>query len=132
MGSKLTHEDCTDFILGEEDIAKEIVIDGGTGAILITILTLIYIPIMITIFLWRGRQAVSFKSPYMIIIGGMGFYLHSLAYIIESLRVTEFPIGLCVLSIIKMLAFQYIGYMSLIFRAHRIFKVMRVEKEYIE
>ena len=49
-----------------------------TGLPIIITLTIIFIPLTFMIYKWRRRQAVYFKSPGMLIIGGIGFYIDSI------------------------------------------------------
>ena len=70
---------CTSFIL------KEVAADNSEPQItkdqcvfLMIVLSALYIPIMVLIFLNRHKQEVYFKSPYMIITGGIGLYLDSM------------------------------------------------------
>jgi len=57
-------------------------VSGGVGTILIVMLSLIYLPILFIIWKWRNKQVVFFKSPYMIIIAGIGFYLDVICNVI--------------------------------------------------
>jgi len=79
------------------------------------------------IWKWRNKQAVSFKSPYMIIIGGIGFYLDSIVNIIIAVSGNNFKVN-CMLSIFCTMPIHYIGYFALIFRAKRVFGIMILEK----
>jgi hypothetical protein len=42
------------------------------------VLSALYLPTMLLIFKNRHKQEVYFKSPYMIITGGIGLYLDSM------------------------------------------------------
>ena len=79
------------------------------------------------IWKWRNKQAVSFKSPYMIIIGGIGFYLSSMGNILVTASGNYFKYN-CMISIFCTMPIHYIGYFSLIFRAKRVFGIMILEK----
>lgn len=85
---------------------------------------------MVMIYRNQHQQAVIFKSPKLIILGGLSLYLDSAINILinwtEPTRET-----VCYLSIFDTLIFHYIAYFSLIFRASRIFKVMGLEKKYL-
>ena len=83
------------------------------------------------IYKWRHKQPVFFKSPYMIIIGGIGFYLDSVLNIIIAMTNNKETAN-CILSIICTVNIHYIGYLCLIFRAERIFKVMKLEQIYLD
>jgi len=67
----------------------------------------------------------------MIIIGGIGFYLDSIFNVIIETTGNNNTTN-CMLSIFCTMAIHYIGYMTLIFRAERIFKVMKLEKKYLD
>jgi len=101
------------------------------GIVLIIVITLIYVPLIMIIYRWRYKQAVFFKSPYMIIIGGIGFYIDSLMNIIIKMTDSHDYLN-CILSIVCTMTIHYIGYLCLIFRAKRIFKVMKLEKKYLD
>jgi len=66
----------------------------------------------------------------MIIIGGIGFYLNSIINVIVATNLN--PSALCMLSIFNAYTIKYIGYLCLIFRSKRIFKIIELEKEYID
>ena len=109
---------------------------AGQSLAFATIVSLLYIPVMVLIWKERNKQAVFFKSPKMILIGGMALYLDSLVNIAINSNALwnagSEPSGVCVLSILTTLTFHYIGYFSVIFRAKRIFKVMRLTKKYLD
>jgi hypothetical protein len=98
--------------------------------LIILLLTALYLPVMIMIYRNRHQQAVIFKSPQLILLGGFSFFMDSvLNCIINWERPSQETV--CYLSIFDTLTWHYSGYFSLIFRAFRIFKVMRLEKKYL-
>jgi len=99
--------------------------------ILIVIISLIYIPLLLIIYKWRYKPAVFFKSPYMIIIGGLGFYIDSFINIIIEMTDNHDYFN-CTLSIFCTMMIHYVGYLCLIFRAERIFKIMKLEKTHLD
>jgi len=66
----------------------------------------------------------------MIIIGGIGFYLNSLSIII--LTWSKNPRSNCILALFASYPIHFIGYLSLVCRAKRIFRVLKLEKKYID
>ena len=78
-----------------------------------------------------------FKSPMLILVGGTGLWLDSLANIVFN---TNFDwqteehknYWICTYSILTTFGVHYIGYLCIILRAVRIFKVMQLEKQYLD
>ena len=85
---------------------------------------------MICIWKNRRKQAVYFKSPNMILIGGVGLYLDASFNIIASMQTNSTVI--CFQSLFCNFTFHYIGYFALIFRAKRIANVMKLEAKYLD
>ena len=74
-----TSVNCTDFVLetiNADNIEAEIT--SEQCIFLMVILSALYLPTMLLIFKNRHKQEVYFKSPYMIITGGIGLYLDSM------------------------------------------------------
>lgn len=94
------------------------------------VLSFVYLPIMFMIYSHRHTQAVSFKSPQLILLGGIALYIDAICNI---LLLNELSDKLsCYLSIIVTLTIHYIGYLSLIFRAQRIFRIMSIEAMFLD
>jgi len=74
----------------------------------------------------------------MILIGGVNLFLDSIVNVaINSKAVwgTDKFIesnGICILSIVTTTTFHYFAFFSVIFRAKRIFKVMRLTKKFLD
>lgn len=94
------------------------------------ILVLLYMPVMIMIYRNQHQQAVIFKSPKLILLGGMALFIDSANNVFINWIWPSKEI-VCYLSIFDTFIFHYIAYFSLIFRASRIFKVMGLEKKYL-
>ena len=120
----------------DPNASPDLLLGWGQSIVFVCIVSMLYIPVMVLIWKERNKQAVYFKSPKMILIGGMALYSDSLINIIinsDALwTVRSEAIGVCVLSILTTLTFHYIGYFSVIFRAKRIFKVMHLTKKYLD
>ena len=95
------------------------------------LISAIYLPIMILIWKNRHKQDVYFKSPYMIITGGIGLYLDSMLNIL-LMSLGDRTKTRCYLSIMTTMTVHYLGYLSLIFRARRVVKVMMLERKYLD
>ena len=65
----------------------------------------------------------------MVIIGGIGFYIHSVVVVI--IACTGDAHVNCALALFGSYPVHFLGYLTLVFRAKRIFKVIRLEKKYI-
>ena len=117
----------------------------GAGIAFIVVLTGIYFSILYMIWSQRNKQAVYFKSPYMIILGGLALWfdscinvtLNSKFYIgkDETMLYEEIEaknVYFCWISIIDTMTFHYIAYLCIIFRGRRIFKIMRLEKQFLK
>ena len=111
-----------------------------TAAIMIAI-SFVYIPMMIMIYSQRNTQAVSFKSPVLILVGGTALYLDAifntlLLKYVEPETTTENNYQAnyfsCYLSLFDTLVIHYIGYLCLIFRALRIFKIINIEARFLD
>ena len=130
MGSNQS-VDCTRVILNESYEGKNgAMLPPYMGAAMLATLSLIYIPIMVCIWKNRRKQAVHFKSPNMILIGGIGMYLDASCNVIASMQTNSKII--CYQSLFLNIVFHYIGYFALIFRARRIAKVMKLESKYLD
>ena len=113
------------------------ILDRALGVFFLCSITIFYLPILYIIYIWRNKQAVSFKSPKLIIIGGMGLLGDSWVNIAIN---TDWYGGkyenkvefICVMSIFTTLIFHYTGYICLILRGFRIFKVMKLERNYLD
>mmetsp|Transcript_1993 Transcript_1993/g.3511 ORF Transcript_1993/g.3511 Transcript_1993/m.3511 type:complete len:160 (+) Transcript_1993:3-482(+) len=112
-------------------------IDGVFLLIMLLALTLVYFPILCYIWRHRFKNVVYFKSPYMILIGGIGLYLDSvinlmIMHLQNSDRDPDNLKMITILSIIATCSMHYISYFSIIFRAQRIFQVTRLLKERLD
>jgi len=113
------------------------IINFAWGIASLCLISIFYVPILYVIYIWRNKQAVSFKSPKLIIIGGIGLLGDSWANIAIN---TDWYGGnyqnkaefICVMSIFTTLVFHYTGYICLILRGFRIFKVMKLERNYLD
>ena len=68
----------------------------------------------------------------MIITGGIGLYLDALLNIVLMTMSEDSKKLKCFISIITTMTVHYLGYLSLVFRAQRVFKVLRLEKKYLD
>ena len=68
----------------------------------------------------------------MIILGGIGLYLDSSFNIILSAMSSNEYEHKCLISIMTTCTVHYLGYFSLVSRAKRVFKVMRLERKYLD
>ena len=114
-----------------------LLLDRGVGWLVSVLVCAAYLPVMYFIWRWRNRQAVYFKSPMLILVGGTGLWLDSLANIglntnfgWQTERRKNYLI--CIFSILTTFGVHYIGYLCIILRAVRIFKVMQLEKRYLD
>ena len=85
---------------------------------------------MIMIYSARHTQAVSFKSPMLILLGGIALYIDAIVNILLLNRISQ-PVS-CYSSIVTTLIFHYVAYFSLTLRARRIFKIMSIEERYLD
>ena len=85
---------------------------------------------MYLIFKNRKNQAVYIKSPHLILLGSFGLFLDSILNIIIYF-ITNIDYQ-CFLSIFCTMTAHYIGFFSIVFRANRIFKVMKLESVYLK
>ena len=68
----------------------------------------------------------------MIILGGIGLYMDSAFNILLlSMNNNEYK-SKCLISIMTTCTVHYLGYLSLVSRAKRVFKVMRLERKYLD
>ena len=86
-----------------------------TGLIILAFLSIVYLTIIGLIWINRHKQAVFYKSPKLIVIGGIGMYLDACLVII--IFMTNDSKTVCTLSIFCTLTVHYVGYFSVIFRA---------------
>lgn len=133
----LQTQDCRDSLIRRtEDVDRWMILPKHGSYLLIVVISIIYFPILIMIYKWRRKQAVYFKSPKMIIVGGFCLYLDSIVNVtINSKFWTNYDnkwIYVCVSSVVTTLVFHYIAYFCLIFRAFRIFKIMDLEKKFLD
>ena len=68
----------------------------------------------------------------MIILGGIGLYLDSSFNIVLGAMTSNEYEFKCLISIMTTCTVHYIGYFSLVSRAKRVFKVMRLERKYLD
>ena len=94
------------------------------------LLSIIFLPVMIIIFIKRKTQAVSFKSPKLIILGGSALYLDAIFNIILLNDVGN-NIN-CYISIFVTMVIHYLAYFCLIYRARRIFYIIKLESMYLD
>ena len=101
---------------------------------LMVVLCISYLPVFIIIYRNRRTQAVQFKSPMMILMGGVALFFDSLVNVILKL-ISQNETGayiICALSVLTTCTSHYIAFFSLIYRAQRIFKVIDIENDYLE
>ena len=100
----------------------------------ITVVSILYIPILVLIFYFRNKQAIHFKSPLMIILGGFCLYSDSVIIILNMSKLFKVNnyFGKCALSVSTTILFHFTAYFCIIFRAIRIFTVMNLEKRYLD
>jgi hypothetical protein len=68
----------------------------------------------------------------MIILGGIGLYLDSAFNILLSALTSNEYGTKCFISIMTTCTVHYLGYFSLVSRAKRVFRVMRLERKYLD
>lgn len=68
----------------------------------------------------------------MIITGGIGLYLDSSFNIVLMAMNSSDYSQRCFISIFTTCSVHYLGYLSLVFRAQRVRKVMRLERKYLD
>ena len=61
-----------------DDVDRWMILRRHESYLLIGVLSIIYFSILLLIYKWRRKQAVYFKSPKMIIVGGFSLYLDSI------------------------------------------------------
>ena len=103
----------------------------------VIIISIIYLSILHRIYIWRTKQAVYFKSPKMILVGGWCLWVDSIIniYINTSIYPNDLALRyeyVCISSIATTFIFNQVGYLCIIFRALRIFKIMVLEKQYLD
>lgn len=96
---------------------------------------------MFMIYNARHTQAVSFKSPMLILIGSFALYTDSivntvlLVYSFASFTAQNVDSKCkisCYLSVIDTLVVHYIAYFCMIFRAMRIFNILKIEAKFLD
>ena len=106
-----------------------------------TVNFLMYAIVLVMIFCNRNKQAVYFKSPWLIIICGISLFADSGINIMINTNYWEptdqqyFNIKckfICGLSILTTCTFHYISYFAIIFRAKRILRVIELEQKYLD
>ena len=129
---------CGEFIKRRFEKSSEFSLDHQSDIDAITypafvILTLLYLPVLVYIYIKRNKQAVHFKSPFLIIVGGISLFCDSLLNIIIARLNTKDDAHLeCFLSIFTTTLPHYSSLFCLIFRAERIIDSMNLENAYIE
>ena len=103
----------------------------------IFVISLAYLPVLFLIWKNREKQAVYFKSPKMILMGGMCLYLDSVVNILMQTklgyeRLSHPKTMICAMSVSTTVLFHYTAYFCIIFRGIRIFQVMSLEKKYLD
>ena len=73
---------------------------------------------------------MSLKSPKLIVIAISALWADSILNLIISALPYYVPV--CILSILCTTTVHYLGYFAIVFRALRIFRVMRVEDTYLK
>jgi hypothetical protein len=68
----------------------------------------------------------------MIITGGIGLYLDATLNIVLMSLGPEYKELKCLISILTTCTVHYLGYFSLVSRAQRVFKVLRLERKYLD
>ena len=120
----------------KNDNTDNMILTSTSSLIIFVLITIVYFGILIKIWQWRGRQAVNFKSPIMIILGGICLWADSVVNIFINDKVFQNPNSqneyICATSIITTFTFHYIAYFCLIFRASRIFKIMELENKHLD
>ena len=128
--------DCTQLFKDSTEQHKYLITSMPTFIIIMGATIILYFPVILMIYHERNKQAVLFKSPTLIMIGGFNLFLDSVCNILintkfEGMGNSEQTTFICLLSIITTLIFHYIGYFCIVFRAQRIFKVMNLTKTYL-
>lgn len=89
----------------------------------------------------RHTQAVSFKSPLLILIGCFALYTDSIVNTIllvysfgtfTEKNVDSMCKSSCYLSVIDTIVVHYIAYFCMIFRAIRIFNILKIEAKFLD
>ena len=98
-------------------------IDIKTLIVVIVFISLLYLPVLYLLFIFRHKQAVHFKSPLLIIICGCCLYFDSLFVVMSQseLFAKQDYRGVCAMSVSSTIVFHYTAYFCIIFRAIRIF-----------
>lgn len=95
-------------------------------------LVIVYVPVLVYIYINRNKQAVHFKSPSLIIVGGISLFCDSLFNIfIARINTKEHAHMECILSIFTTTLPHYSSIFCLIFRAERIIDSMNLENAFI-
>jgi hypothetical protein len=132
-------QDCNHSLRAADDVDRYDIVSRHESYFLIGVISIIYFPILLLIYKWRHKQAVYFKSPKMIIVGGFSLYLDSIVNVAINSKIYSFLTDykdkwtyICFSSVATTLVFHYIAYFCLIFRAFRIFKIMDLEKKFLD
>ena len=62
--------------------------------------------------------------------GGISLYIDAVANLVQ-MSLSD-PTTICAIAIFDTVIFHYISYFSVVFRAYRVFKVMKLERKYLE
>ena len=121
---------------GDSTDRHEFLLNMNHFIVLTAIMMCLYFPAIIMIYIERNKQAVLFKSPILIMIGGINLFLDSMSNIVINTKMPKLMFEqetnlICYLSIVTTVIFHYIGYFAIVFRAQRIFKVMQLTKTYL-
>ena len=95
------------------------------------LLLLLFVPILVIIWQNQNKQAVYFKSPKVILIGGVCLMLDCLLNVLINTENTLSSKMVCIFSVYITLIPYMVAYFCLIFRAQRIFKVMRLTSKHL-
>lgn len=107
------------------------ILSTNQAVILGIIILILYVPVLVVIWWNQNKQAVYFKSPKMIMIGGINLMIDCLLNIYINTENALSNNAICVLSIFITLIFYFVAYFTIIFRAKRIFKVMGLTQKYL-
>ena len=128
---------CTEFIFSSSGDPGDSGLNNTLIIFIGLVLTGIYAYILYTIWANRFKQVVYFKSPMMILIAGFSLYMDTLANLVicylGNLNVEDkYDKAIALLSIFTTCSFHYSAYLAIVFRAMRVFRIMRLERLYLD
>ena len=110
-------------------------------AAVVIFISFVYLTPMFMIYNAWHTQAVSFKSPLLILIGSAALYVDSvvntilLIYSVRDFKPDtvnyECKVS-CILSVVDTIVIHYIAYFCMIFRAMRIFNILKIEAKFLD